>query len=369
CKKDELGNNTEAVQKQAAKQTMDAPVTITSAGPAIVKTFTTLQINGTNFSPVNANNVVKFNGVTTSVLLATANTLIVNTPVGATTGKITVTTNGITATSPTNIKVVNPVKVASIPVGGAVQSITITSNGTIYGISGRSVFKYANGAMQILHTLPVNTNPGGDIWGPFNYYSLSRTVTDNSNNIYFIQTRIYLRSIGDNQEFTCNIMKINPAGQVSVFVNNFGGTSDFAISPNGDAFYAVSGNETYRIGKITSTGIHMDFGGEVLHPDFLAVDKTGNVFVSHTYGMYISKFSPQGNLLGKYNAKAGSMASDALGNIFYSGYKGIWLLNRAGNSFKYPINVGNESAIWLTIDSNDKLYLINSGYITVYAFK
>ena len=59
----------------------------------------TLTISGANFSATSANNLVKFNGTAATVTAATPTSITVTVPRGATTGFVTVTTDGGTATS------------------------------------------------------------------------------------------------------------------------------------------------------------------------------------------------------------------------------------------------------------------------------
>src|SRR5207253_704497 len=58
-----------------------------------------IAITGTGFSAVPANNAVAFNGVAALVASASPTALTVAVPAGATTGKVTVTVGGNTATS------------------------------------------------------------------------------------------------------------------------------------------------------------------------------------------------------------------------------------------------------------------------------
>ncbi|HTJ48352.1 MAG TPA: IPT/TIG domain-containing protein [Cyclobacteriaceae bacterium] len=77
---------------------------VASFTPTYSIPLSTVTITGTNFSKVAGNNVVKFNGVAATVndvnvKDATANTLTVIVPAGATTGKITVDVDGMIGTS------------------------------------------------------------------------------------------------------------------------------------------------------------------------------------------------------------------------------------------------------------------------------
>ncbi len=67
--------------------------------PASGVVGTTVTIYGIGFDPGGVNNIVKFNGTTAHISSASNNALVVTVPAGATTGSISVTVNGQTATS------------------------------------------------------------------------------------------------------------------------------------------------------------------------------------------------------------------------------------------------------------------------------
>jgi hypothetical protein len=73
----------------------------------------TVIITGTNFSTTNANNTVKFNGTTAVVDSSSATQVKAFVPVGATTGKISVTVSGNTATSSSDFTVTSNTPVFS----------------------------------------------------------------------------------------------------------------------------------------------------------------------------------------------------------------------------------------------------------------
>jgi trimeric autotransporter adhesin len=88
---------------------------------------TTVTINGAGFSSVAAQNVVKFNGVTATVVTANPNVIRATVPASATTGPISVTTPAGTATSSTSF-VVNLVSISGFTpqVGTVGTPVTIT---------------------------------------------------------------------------------------------------------------------------------------------------------------------------------------------------------------------------------------------------
>ncbi|SKC61268.1 IPT/TIG domain-containing protein [Ohtaekwangia koreensis] len=100
------------VEVQGAPSIATSPADFTAVSPTVAS-FTpkssivgsTVVITGTNFSPTAANNVVKFNGVNATVSQATATSLTVIVPAGATTGKVSVTVDEKTGTSTDNFTV------------------------------------------------------------------------------------------------------------------------------------------------------------------------------------------------------------------------------------------------------------------------
>ena len=99
-----------------------ATPTITSFSPSSGAVGTQVTITGTNFGATAASNVVKFGTVTATVSTASATSLVTSVPVGATTGKISVTANKKTATSATDFTVTKESEEAQI----ALNNSTLT---------------------------------------------------------------------------------------------------------------------------------------------------------------------------------------------------------------------------------------------------
>ncbi|MEZ4972671.1 MAG: IPT/TIG domain-containing protein [Cyclobacteriaceae bacterium] len=79
--------------------TASSSPTISSFTPSSGPVGTTVTITGTNFDPTPANNTVKFNGTTAAVSVSSSTSITCTVPSGASSGKITVTVAGNTATS------------------------------------------------------------------------------------------------------------------------------------------------------------------------------------------------------------------------------------------------------------------------------
>src|SRR5207245_2520855 len=95
------------------------------AGPG-----TTLTIQGQGFSTTPSANTVRINGIVATVLSATANTLVVTVPSGATSGTISITVGTTTANSGTAFTVLPLAQITSITPkflvrGAAVPTLTV----------------------------------------------------------------------------------------------------------------------------------------------------------------------------------------------------------------------------------------------------
>ena len=149
-----------------APNTLAAPAapTITSFTPTSGPVGTSVVITGTNFTGATQ---VAFNGTATAnftVDSATQITAVV--PMGATTGTITVSTPGGTATSPTNFTVVAAPTISSFtPASGPVgTSVVITgtafTGATQVAFNGTAATFTVNSATQITATVPNGATTG-----------------------------------------------------------------------------------------------------------------------------------------------------------------------------------------------------------------
>ena len=153
--------------------TTTAP-TISSFSPKSGPVGTSVRINGSGFAGTTA---VRFNGVSASFTVNTQGTRIDTiVPTGATTGKITVTTPGGTATSATNFMVTVPAPTITSfsPTSGRTgTAVTITgtnfTGATAVRFGGVRASFVVNSSTQITATVPVGavtgkisvTTPGG----------------------------------------------------------------------------------------------------------------------------------------------------------------------------------------------------------------
>jgi hypothetical protein len=98
-----------------------------SPDSGIVGTIVT--ISGSNFSEIPSNNIVKFNSTTATVSSATPASLVVEVPSGASTGNVSVTTNGKTGTSAGDFIVVGSPEITTISPSFGLPGQTITVTG------------------------------------------------------------------------------------------------------------------------------------------------------------------------------------------------------------------------------------------------
>jgi Leucine-rich repeat (LRR) protein len=146
------------------------PPVITSINPSFGPVGTTITITGTNFSPTPANNIVKFNGTTAVVTASTATSITTTVPVGATTGKITVTVNSQTATSASDFTFGNPAPTISSfsPFSGA-EGTTVTISGSYFSatpsdnvvkFNGTAATVSSSTTTSIVTAVPVGATSG-----------------------------------------------------------------------------------------------------------------------------------------------------------------------------------------------------------------
>ncbi|MEO7991468.1 MAG: FG-GAP-like repeat-containing protein [Chryseolinea sp.] len=113
------------------------PPVIISFSPSSGPVTAPVTISGTGFDPIPANNTVMFNGTTAIVTASTATSITTTVPVGATTGKISVTVSCLTSLSATDFTVtatpvitINPQPASTAVCDGATASFTLTASGT-----------------------------------------------------------------------------------------------------------------------------------------------------------------------------------------------------------------------------------------------
>jgi tripartite motif-containing protein 71 len=280
---------------QSADEFLVLPLAITSFSPAVSAAGGTITITGSGFSSVPANNIVKFNGVQATVTASTATSLVATLPAGNTLGKITVTVNGVTASSTNDFSGVLALNSFSPVSGLAGSSVTITGSGFGNAISSQQVFFNGTAAAVTASSLSsvTVTVPAGATTGKISITREGTTVTSAAE---FVALPLAISSFTPSIGLAGSSVVITGTGFSSVPANNvvsFNGvpavvtaSSATSASVNVPAT-ATSGKITVTTGGVSATS-SIDFKITKLaitatsFPEFYVVD---NPNVSVTIGL------------------------------------------------------------------------------------
>jgi RHS repeat-associated protein len=114
------------------------PPTVTGFSPASGPVGTSVTVNGTNFSATPSANIVTFNGTAATVTTATTTSLVALVPSGATTGPISVTVNGQSATSSSSFVVFQPPTISGFSPPSGAPGTPVTISGTNFSTTPSS---------------------------------------------------------------------------------------------------------------------------------------------------------------------------------------------------------------------------------------
>jgi hypothetical protein len=158
--------------------TVGAP-SISSFSPTSGPVGTSVTINGSGFTGATS---VKFNGTTASFSVNSATRITATVPAGATTGTISVTTAGGTATSPSAFSVTNGLRITTFsPLGGPVGTV-VTINGS--GFTGATAVAFggvaATSFIVASDSQITATVPSGARSGPISVTTPGGTATSSS---------------------------------------------------------------------------------------------------------------------------------------------------------------------------------------------
>lgn len=140
--------------------------TISNFSPTSGVIGTTVTINGTNFDPIPANNIVMFNGTAANVSASTSTSITTSVPAGATTGPISVTVGANTATSTSNFNVLQPPTISGFTPSSGPIGIAVVITGTNFDPTpSNNVVSFAGGTQATptsgsTTSLTVNVPPG-----------------------------------------------------------------------------------------------------------------------------------------------------------------------------------------------------------------
>lgn len=142
--------------------------TITEFSPSTGIVGETVIVTGTNFSTTPAENIVTFNGATALVTEATSTQLTLTVPTEATSGKISVTTKGITAISTADFTVPNPtiagfnpaIAGTGVPVTITGSNFSSTAENNIVKINALPAIVTSASPTQLIAVVPAGTSTG-----------------------------------------------------------------------------------------------------------------------------------------------------------------------------------------------------------------
>ncbi|MGZ3926360.1 MAG: beta strand repeat-containing protein [Mucilaginibacter sp.] len=155
-----------------------APV-INTVSPSSGLAGVSVTISGSNFNTTASGNTVKFNGFAATVTSATAGALVVTAPVGGSTGAITVTTIGGTATGPAFTYLQAPTITSISPVSAKAGS-AVTITGTNFDVVASNDIVKFNGTTATVTTATstslIVTAPAGGSSGAITVTTLGGTA-------------------------------------------------------------------------------------------------------------------------------------------------------------------------------------------------
>jgi gliding motility-associated-like protein len=180
------------------KHSIAPHVSITTFDPVESVIGTTVTVKGTSFDPVAANNIVAFNGTTALVKTATRDTLTVVVPTGATTGPISVTAGGGSATSIHDFVVATD----AVMFNGTVQNCNV--NFREPGVDHNAIETF------------VPVNPGDKVKVSFSSFDVDDIlyVFDGPDTSYAL-----LATLGGGQGQPVDITATGPGGELTFFFN------------------------------------------------------------------------------------------------------------------------------------------------------
>jgi len=159
----------------ASSFTVVSAPAIASFTPTSGPVGTTVTISGTNFSGATA---VAFNGVSASFTVTSDNAIQATVPAGATTGPLSVTTPGGTATSAGAFTVVSPPAIASLaPTSGAVGTTVTISGANLTGATAVT-FNAVSASFTVTSDTAIRAVvPAGATTGPVSVTTAAGSAT------------------------------------------------------------------------------------------------------------------------------------------------------------------------------------------------
>ncbi|GAA4312415.1 hypothetical protein GCM10023149_07770 [Mucilaginibacter gynuensis] len=236
-----------------------------------------ITITGTGFSTVAANNIVTFNGVNAHVNSASATQLVVVAPPNVTSGVIKVSVNGKEAFSAKPF-VTQGISTLTNTLPAGVHSICAGRNGEVYAAD-----RARNNILRVAPDGTISVFAGsangesGDAPGLGTAARFTQPVgivMDTNGNLFVI-------------EFTGNIKKITPGGDVSMFVRNVTyEPTGSAIDINNKMYVGTAPNSFSGVFIISPNGsIAMEWDWYADPEGRVGIDADGKVYASDINGV------------------------------------------------------------------------------------
>jgi hypothetical protein len=346
------------------------PFRIDSFSPGQGIEGTAVTIMGEGFSPEIAKNVVKFGGIVATVSAASATQLTANVPAGASTGKITVETEGRTAASTTDFTVIKEPFITGFAPTQAEEGDEVVVDGSGFQ-KGPMIVKFNGLAAQTVsvtsNTRLVAVVPDGAVSGKITVEgngNTSSTTTDftvlvpvsakatvtklagiptfpslGADGLRMVLTNaLYITGPGQNTVYRLDLTTL----AVSPFLNNI--LRPISISSDGDQYYvgARSAFYTHRFGNLTNAVYTGSLASGVYSLKFARQATASKYsylctsFYNEIYGILNS--TAGGNSVSSFTAtlintqlngipsNASAMLATNEKSIFVSGNQAIWKL-------------------------------------------
>lgn len=306
--------------------------------------------------------IVKFNGIIAETSFVYQDSIgkqsmSATVPEGATTGKITVTANGITASSIDDFIVTIPIYVPNVTVstitGPGGFDVTVDTDGNLY-VTDNNYFKIYKITPEGSVTILLDNANDPNRWTPYGI------AVDTDGNVY---------ATSEN-----TIQKITPDGTISILAGS--GTNGYAdgqganaqfnfpwdleVDVNGNVYVADMLNHAIR--KITPDGVVSTLAGSTFYgyadgqgtnaqfrePMGIALDAAGNILVADGGNNKIRQISPNGNVTTVAGSTAGY--NDALGTA--AQFHGPWGIAVSPNGDIYVCDSSNLVVRRISPDGN-----------------
>ncbi len=230
---DPVGNMLEIKRSSVAA----GGLSVFSFTPQRAGTLMLVTIQGQGFSPTLALNLVRFNGVLATVVSATSNQLVVQVPVGALAGAISVTVGANTSTSSATFTALPMPVITSVTPGSAIPGATIASfQVTGANLSG-ATFEFVPSFVPAAITMgPVSISASGTS------ATTSLTIGSTVGDFALVATN----SFGSSSGFPSAANSLHLGQRVDVF-----GTVYSMLNSRNPAF-GIPGAQQYVAGRVFS---------------------------------------------------------------------------------------------------------------------